>query len=516
MKKPDHLFALIKSLNKSEKRYFRLYSRRLGGKEASNYERVFEALDRQQAYDEGALRQQFAGEAFARQFSVVKHYLYNQILKSLRAYRERKKPLDMQVAEALEFLPILYEKGLNEQCCEIITKARRLLEKFENHTARAELLRWELKLRFDMQGGALTDTEARELTDARLEALRKAANLAEYERLSYRLETLMAQVGLVRSAEHKQRYEDLLREDLVADSGRALSVEARYHYLFINKKIAVSLRDSPRFFEYGTLLARHFEEYPNYLRLRPAQYISALYSLLLSAMERGEDNAFDAALQKVEGFAREYGVRLSLRLEAETFYVYYYFTIQMALQRAAFERGAQIIAAVESGVQRFGRVLPQDDCALFTYSCAYLHFGAGRYRAALRSLDPFFQPDSPIAGYCGPYLSFVKLLHVALYFELGDTNYVSYAVKSTYRFLHKKKLLFELEKHALQTLRELLALSSPDGLQACLAQARQRILPLLDNEYEAAALLYFDALAYIDCKLTGKSFAEAAARRKKG
>src|SRR5215207_9441723 len=84
MAKKGNLFLLIKSLSKSEKRYFKLFV--ANGKSDANYLQLFEAMDRQEQFDEEAIRKKFKGKAFASQLHVAKIYLSELILKSLRNY----------------------------------------------------------------------------------------------------------------------------------------------------------------------------------------------------------------------------------------------------------------------------------------------------------------------------------------------------------------------------------------------------------------------------------------------
>ena len=47
---------------------------------------LFEAIDKQQSYDEKAVISKFSKEQFVKQFPVAKNYLYNLILKALDVY----------------------------------------------------------------------------------------------------------------------------------------------------------------------------------------------------------------------------------------------------------------------------------------------------------------------------------------------------------------------------------------------------------------------------------------------
>ena len=57
MKPSSELFNLIKSLTKSEKRFFKLSSSLQSGEK--NYLKIFDAIDEQDEYDEYALKDMF-------------------------------------------------------------------------------------------------------------------------------------------------------------------------------------------------------------------------------------------------------------------------------------------------------------------------------------------------------------------------------------------------------------------------------------------------------------------------
>ena len=57
----DILFQLIKSLEKAEKRHFKLYIKRSSAKEDLKIVRLFDALDMQEEYDEKSLLKKLPG-----------------------------------------------------------------------------------------------------------------------------------------------------------------------------------------------------------------------------------------------------------------------------------------------------------------------------------------------------------------------------------------------------------------------------------------------------------------------
>ena len=58
---PDILFKLIKSLEKAEKRHFKLYIKRSSANEDLKIVRLFDALDKQEEYDEKSLLKKLPG-----------------------------------------------------------------------------------------------------------------------------------------------------------------------------------------------------------------------------------------------------------------------------------------------------------------------------------------------------------------------------------------------------------------------------------------------------------------------
>src|SRR5579872_3829964 len=106
----DTLFQLIKSLEKSEKRNFKLYIKRNSASEDLQSIQLFDALDKMEEYDEAQLLKK-SKSLKKQQLSNAKAHLYREILTSLRLIRQEEN-IDIQLHEQLDFARILYNKGL--------------------------------------------------------------------------------------------------------------------------------------------------------------------------------------------------------------------------------------------------------------------------------------------------------------------------------------------------------------------------------------------------------------------
>src|ERR1700755_1991843 len=118
----DVLFQLIKSLEKSEKRNFKLYMKRNSGSEELKSVQLFDALDKMEEYDEAQLLSKNKNLRKA-QLSNAKAHLYREILASLRLIRQDEN-IDIQLHEQLDYARILYNKGLYLQSLKTLDRIK--------------------------------------------------------------------------------------------------------------------------------------------------------------------------------------------------------------------------------------------------------------------------------------------------------------------------------------------------------------------------------------------------------
>ncbi len=136
-KASNNLHSLIRSMSKAEKRYFKLYSSRHTLGERNNYSILFDAVDKQEEYNEEKLLAKFKGEALTNRFSISKRRLYEAVLKSLDAFHANSS-IDEKIRKLLHYSEILYDRSLYEQSEKILQSARKLATKHERWNALLE------------------------------------------------------------------------------------------------------------------------------------------------------------------------------------------------------------------------------------------------------------------------------------------------------------------------------------------------------------------------------------------
>ena len=118
----DALFQLVHSLQKSEKRNFKLYVKRNSSNNDLKVVQLFDAIDKMNVYDESVLMSK-TSSIKKQQLPNIKAHLYRQILGSLRLL-ESADNIDLQIHEQLDYARILYNKGLYLQSLKILEKIK--------------------------------------------------------------------------------------------------------------------------------------------------------------------------------------------------------------------------------------------------------------------------------------------------------------------------------------------------------------------------------------------------------
>ena len=178
----DSLYQLIHSLQKSEKRNFKLYVKRNSSNQDLKIVQLFDAIDKMPVYDESLLLNKTASIK-KQQLPNIKAHLYKQILSSLRLL-EGNENIDIQLHEQLDFAKLLYNKGLYHQSLRFLERIKEAARVNNQTSILIEVLMKEKKIE--------TLHITRSMED-RAEAL---ANEVNATRMQYTRESLLSNLAL--------------------------------------------------------------------------------------------------------------------------------------------------------------------------------------------------------------------------------------------------------------------------------------------------------------------------------
>jgi len=141
-KNKDPLFRLIKSLNKPEKRHFRLYANRTMGDQERKFLVLFDLLDKQEVYNEALLLEKLPGKTSKSKLANLKRHLFKQLLTSLRLTSINKQ-IDIEIREQLDFARILYNKGLYMESLRLLERVKSLAIEHHQDILHLEIIEFQ-------------------------------------------------------------------------------------------------------------------------------------------------------------------------------------------------------------------------------------------------------------------------------------------------------------------------------------------------------------------------------------
>ncbi|MGF1564277.1 MAG: hypothetical protein ACFCUH_02815 [Flavobacteriales bacterium] len=496
MKPSTELFDLIKSLTKSEKRFFKLSSSLQTGDK--NYLKIFDAIDRQVDYDEGAIKQQFRKEIFIKHFPSEKNHLYKLILKSLRAYHADNS-VSSVLKQEIKNIEILYNKALFKECNKFLMRAKKLAIDHEKFYYLFELISWEkMLLEEALEDGQFTkDLDL--LIREEQEVIEKLRNLAAYHVLYSKINYVFRSGGFVRNEEEKNIVDEIKNHPLIKGKNTALSKRAAticyYTQGFCN--IAEGNYDvaQAKFMRVKEIV----DENPHLRQDLAKRYVKTLNYIifcLIDSKQYQEALVRTAEMRKLAE-EREFAstdILLSIFKNATVA------ELQIAQLTKDYERGYAVVDEITEGMADSEGKLHKEQVLTFSYQIASFYFSTGNYNKSLQWLNKVLNDNENTLRQ--DVYSYARLFNLVVHYELGNYDLLEYITKSTQRYLSKRQRDYGLEKMVIEYVRKLIRTTSDSDrrkhFETFLVDVRQRALEPEDR----IVLKFFDFVGWAEGHLS--------------
>ncbi len=421
MVKYEELFVLIKSLSRSEKRYFKLMA---GQQKEANYLLLFDAIDSQTVYDEAAIKQKFSGAAFIKQLHVTKHYLREQILASLRSFHNSMSK-DAELKQLLRNIEILFHKELYEHCRTEIEKASRLAEKYELLSGQIEVLNWKRKLEQAKQPHNFSLFLS--YADQQRVLINKMLDTNAYWQHMV-LDTRNMFAG---NAPKEDFTVSKVPEKPVSLETQVMAYNLQYIEL-------VSKREQSKAQEKLYELIDLLEQYPHRLKEDPSSYVSTINNLAGYLMFQKRDKDVYNLLAK----AKKVYDTLSLKTENKSLLkqIMRTYSLELELYRSSKKKANALpgfVVVTEGFLEKNKNKLPKDYLLSLWFQLAHVRFTANDLDAAQKWLNNIL--NTRFGDIRRDLQVQARMLNLMVHFEQKNFFVLRYFVGSTKRFLKKMK-----------------------------------------------------------------------------
>jgi len=493
----DILFHLVHSLEKSEKRHFKLYIKRSSAKEDLKIIQLYDALDKMKEYDEVLLLKKIPGIT-KTQLANLKNHLYKELLASLRLLKTSDN-IDLQLSEFLDNARILYNKGLKIQSLRILEKAKELARANQKFNTLVQLLSLEKKIetlhitRSTTEKTLLMAEEALEISD-HIDRVTRLSNLAL---LLYRWFVLH---GHARHADDEKELKTFFKNYLPVDFNSLNGFYEKLYYYQSYSWYAFIKQDFLMYYRYSQKWIDLFDEQPLMIQVETGHYVKGMHNLLNALFDLRNFDLFEIVLKKFELFEKTNTAQDHDNFRVHTSIYINSAKINQHLMKGTFTEGLKLVPVIEKNLDKYGLYVDQHRILVFNYKLAMLHFGAGEYHLAVDFLQRIINGplDLRIDLQC-----YARLLHLMAHYEMGNYEIMESLIKSVYRFMAKMKSLTVVEEEMFGFLRQSFDVP-PAKIKPELKKFLEKIKHLEKNPFETRSFAYLDIISWVESKVNNK------------
>ena len=490
--KQDQLHLLLRNMTKSEKRYFRLFSKRSGDKSPKNYLHLFEILENMAEYDEELLVNLLQERGVNTKYlSADKNYLYTSLLDALRTYNAVYSA-KQQVRRQLDFADILAEKGLKKAALKNLKKAQSLALNNDAIQYLPEILQDQRRLSDRLIHLREIEKRYAEMYDA----ITRTENTAEYEFCFHRHNLLRLRYGKTDNPE-KVKQSDRLWAELHRRHPVPLGFSAQKYNLQTRAIRNYMLNNTEEEFKNNEDLLRLMTDTPGWLKVNPLEYIS-VFSRILILSKQVAPKRYPDLYRRFLAFADEVN-RENRKVKARVYTIAYGTEMVRIIKQGDFKEGKKLIPQVLKVMNDYADIINPAFALNNFYKFAYIQIGNDDYEKAAEYLnivlDDFsatLRPD--IYGYA-------KILLCICHYELGNFTLLPHLTATAVYYLRKEQRLFDTERIFLRHISNF-AKTSPNRHDFF---ALKEQINTLDDSRENAQD-YFDFNRWIAARAAGISF----------
>ncbi|MEO5682357.1 MAG: hypothetical protein ABIQ88_06925 [Chitinophagaceae bacterium] len=496
----DSLFQLVQSLEKSEKRNFKLYIKRSSGNEDLKIIELFDALDKLKEYDEAVLLKKLPSIK-KPQLSNIKVHLYKQLLASLRLLKSADS-IDLQLNEQFDYAHILYKKGLFSQSLKILDKAKETAKANQKFNFLTLVLALEKRIEM-LHITRSMQSRAEQLSAETVEVTGRIDMVAKLSNLALQLYSWFIKNGHARNETDELAVKQFFHESIPPAAEEQSGFYEKLYLFQSYSWYAFIRQDFLMYYRYSQKWVDLFAEHPLMQRVETGHYIKGLHTLLNAHFDLRNYEKFEIALRQFEAFANTGRVLDHDNFRIQAFIYITSAKINQHCMLGTFKEGTLLVPSIEEKLTQYDLFIDNHRIMVLNYKIATLYFGSEDYSTSIDYLQKIINEQVDIRD---DLQSYARLLHLMAHFEMGNYELMEYLTKSVYRFMAKKQNVTVLEEEMFKFLRTSFQLPR-NKLKPELEIFLQKIKKFEKSRFETRAFAYLDIISWVEGKVYQKPMA---------
>lgn len=497
----DALFQLIHSLQKAEKRNFKLYIKRSSGKEDLKIIQLFDAMDKLQEYDEKQLLKKMPAIT-KTQLANLKAHLYKELLASLRLIKTTDS-IDMQLHEQLDYARILYNRGLYMQSLKILEKVKELSQTYFQDSLLGQAISLEKKIETLHITRSMKDRPDR-LTEEAIEINERRKNITKLSNLALQMYSWYVHFGHARNEVEEKKVKKYFNQNLPSNARTLTGFYERLYLYQSSCWYAFICQDFLKYYRYAQRWVDLFHEHQVMIAVERGHYIKGMHNVLNAHFDLRNYRGFAIALRHFEEFAKTNVANQHENFKVQTFIYLYTAKINQHFMHGTFKEGLSIVPYIEEKLEEYALYFDNHRVLVFNYKIATLFFGSGDYE---RSIDYLHRITNDNVDLRYDIQCYARLLHLLAHYELGNFDIMDSLIKSVYRFMTKMETITVIEEEIFKFLKTSFRLSRRE-LKPEFEKLLLKIKQFEKSRFETRSLAYLDIISWLESKVYEKPMSE--------
>lgn len=496
-KASDNLHRLIKSLSKPEKRYFKVFSSRHVIGDRNNYQILFDAIDKQDIYDEEKLLNKFKNEAFIKRFSIAKSRLYNSVLKSLDSFHANSS-IEAQLKRQIHSAEILYNKSLYDQSLKLLKSAKKVAIKHELTTTLMEIKKWEKRLIEKDNYEGVSSEKIEEILTGDNNLLKKVENFNTLWNIKSKLFQTLYVKGKVRSEKELLKFKKIIDEAAMNNKRDGMFAENEYLLNHIYSAYNYGIGNYKESYPHLMSNLELMETKMHLFKDEPNVYLSVLTNAMYLATKLGLNEDAYSHLEKLKKAPEQMELNMNEDREIRLFAITKAAELTLYNQSNEYDKGIELIPEIEEGLLKYEDKLSSVRKAFFYFNIATLHFGKGNMNESLKWINQLLNVidiDKTQDIHC-----MAQLLNLVIHLELGNKSLLTYTMRSAQRYLETRNKVYRFETVFLQFLNEILKKRQSRPSHELYKNLATELRELEKDSFEKNVFEYFDFISWAESR----------------
>lgn len=491
----QQLKSLIKSLTKSEKRYFKINASLI--KTNKTLLKVFDLIEKNEIYSISEISKKLSITKKSN-LAVIESRLQTLILKHLRGFHANSSQ-SIELSNLIIEIEILYNKRLFKNCAKLILKAKKIASKHDHHLALLSILKWESYIAKE-QGKYLKQAQdkLKEIADKEEEVLKGYNRLTQFKYHTFNLLLLSKNRISAHLNQELKGYDKLIKTDYF-NIQPDCSFDEKLYLLNFKGMYYMSKANFKDCLAQYIILIDEIEKSDRKNILKSNEYFLGLNNLLLLQVMNKNFSDSNETLKKIYSQFENIAAYKALLFNVTRCY-----EIGIYCEVGEAKKGLQIIPEIEKGLKQYDSETNAINKLLFYLNIAIIYFFNKKYSKSIYWLNIFLNDYSIKKNDVTSNIYYYgHIINMIIQFEAENYDPIDYLYNECTNNLKKIRKINKFDKVVLSFIKKHSnnPFSSKKEKNIAFTELRNKLEEIIKTPEETISLQFFDFFSWIDSHL---------------